>query len=323
MSQENSTPSEAASVEDSQKVHFSVMLNESIDGLNIKKDGFYIDGTFGRGGHSRAILERLGEKGHLLAIDQDPQAIEYANATIKNPSFEIQHGSFEQVVEFCNARGMNGKVDGFLLDLGVSSPQLDDAERGFSFMREGPLDMRMNPEVGLSAKEWIKQVDETTLASVLKNYGEERFAGRIARVIKEASELDQLNTTLDLAQLVQKISPKTEKNKHPATRTFQAIRIAVNRELDVLKNVLEAAVEILAPGGRLSVISFHSLEDRIVKRFFRDQSTIKDLFPDSPIQLEVIEPVLKRIGKPIFPSKEECKENGRSRSAVLRIAERI
>jgi len=323
MSQENSTPSEAASVEDSQKVHFSVMLNESIDGLNIKKDGFYIDGTFGRGGHSRAILERLGENGHLLAIDQDPQAIEYANATIKNPSFEIQHGSFEQVVEFCKARGINGKVDGFLLDLGVSSPQLDEAERGFSFMREGPLDMRMNPDVGLSAKEWIKKVDEATLVSVLKNYGEERFAGRIARVIKEASELDQLNTTLDLAQVVQKISPKTEKNKHPATRTFQAIRIAVNRELDVLKNVLEAAVEILAPGGRLSVISFHSLEDRIVKRFIRDQSTIKDLFPDSPIQLEVIEPVLKRIGKPIFPSKAECQENGRSRSAVLRIAERI
>jgi len=323
MSQENPTPSEAASVEDSQKVHFSVMLNESIDGLNIKEDGYYIDGTFGRGGHSRAILERLGENGHLLAIDQDPQAIEYANATIKNPSFEIQHGSFEQVVEFCKARGINGKVDGFLLDLGVSSPQLDEAERGFSFMREGPLDMRMNPDVGLSAKEWIKKVDEATLVSVLKNYGEERFAGRIARVIKEASELDQLNTTLDLAQVVQKISPKTEKNKHPATRTFQAIRIAVNRELDVLKNVLEAAVEILAPGGRLSVISFHSLEDRIVKRFIRDQSTIKDLFPDSPIQLEVIEPVLKRIGKPIFPSKAECQENGRSRSAVLRIAERI
>jgi len=323
MSEKNTNPSEASSTEDSQKVHFSVMLNESIDGLNIKEDGFYIDGTFGRGGHSRTILERLGKEGHLMAIDQDPQAIEYANETIKDARFEIQYGSFEQVVEFCKARGLNGKVDGFLLDLGVSSPQLDDAERGFSFMRAGPLDMRMNPEEGLSAKEWIKQVDEATLIGVLKNYGEERFAGRIARVIKEASDLDQLNTTLDLAQVVQKVSPKTEKNKHPATRTFQAIRIAVNRELDVLKNVLEAAVEILAPGGRLSVISFHSLEDRIVKRFIRDQSTIKDLFPDSPILLEVVEPVLKRIGKPIFPSKEEIKENGRSRSAVLRIAERI
>lgn len=323
MSEKNKQSPEASSTENSQKVHFSVMLNESIDGLNIKEDGFYIDGTFGRGGHSRAILEQLGENGRLMAIDQDPQAIEYANEAIQDKRFEIQYGSFEQVVEFCKARGLNGKVDGFLLDLGVSSPQLDDATRGFSFMRAGPLDMRMNPEEGLSAKEWIKQVDETTLVSVLKNYGEERFAGRIARVIKEASDLDELHTTLDLAKIVQKVSPKTEKNKHPATRTFQAIRIAVNRELDVLKNVLEAAVEILAPGGRLSVISFHSLEDRIVKRFIRDQSTIKDLFPDSPILLEVVEPVLKRIGKPIFPSSEECRENGRSRSAVLRIAERI
>ena len=323
MSKDNTALLEQTAVDDSQKVHFSVMLKESIAGLNIKKDGFYIDGTFGRGGHSRAILEQLGENGHLMAIDQDPQAIEYANETIKDRRFDIQQGSFEQVVAFCKARGFNGKVDGFLLDLGVSSPQLDDAERGFSFMRTGPLDMRMNPEKGLSAKEWIRQVDETTLIGVLKNYGEERFAGRIARVIKEASDLDQLHTTLDLAQVVQKVSPKTEKNKHPATRTFQAIRIAVNRELDVLKNVLEAAVEILAPGGRLSVISFHSLEDRIVKRFIRDQSTIKDLFPDSPILLEVVEPVLKKIGKPVFPSREEVTENGRSRSAVLRIAERI
>ncbi len=319
MSQESTNPA----VEDSQKVHFSVMLKESLDGLNIKQDGYYIDGTFGRGGHSRAILERLGENGHLLAIDQDPQAIAYANETIQDPRFEIQYGSFEDVVEYCEARGLVGKIDGFLLDLGVSSPQLDDAERGFSFMRSGPLDMRMNPEEGLSAKEWLKQVDEDTLVKVLRQYGEERFAGRIARVIKEASANDELHTTLDLAELVKKVSPKTEKNKHPATRTFQAIRIAVNRELDVLKNVLEAAVEILAPGGRLSVISFHSLEDRIVKQFIRDQSTIKDLFPDSPIQLEVIEPVLKRMGKPIFPSDEECRVNPRSRSAVLRIAERL
>jgi len=318
-----SDKSNQALTEDSQQVHFSVMLGESLDGLNIKSDGYYIDGTFGRGGHSRAILERLGDGGHLMAIDQDPQAIEYANETIKDARFEIQYGSFEEVVQFCKDRGMVGKVDGFLLDLGVSSPQLDDAERGFSFMREGPLDMRMNPEVGLSAKEWLKKVDEKTLKLVLQNYGEERFSGRIAREVKEASDRDELHTTLDLAELVKRVSPKTEKNKHPATRTFQAIRIAVNRELDVLKNVLESAVEILAPGGRLSVISFHSLEDRIVKQFIRDQSTIKDLFPDSPIQLEVIEPVLKKIGKPIFPSDEECRVNGRSRSAVLRIAERL
>jgi len=308
---------------DSQETHFSVLLHESLEGLNIKPDGVYIDGTFGRGGHSQALLKRLGENGRLIGIDQDPEAIEYANTHIKDARFEIQYGSFEDVKSYCETRGLVGKVDGMLLDLGVSSPQLDDAERGFSFMREGPLDMRMNPEEGLSAKEWLKKVDEKTLKLVLQNYGEERFSGRIAREIKEASDRDELQTTLDLANLVKRVSPKTEKNKHPATRTFQAIRIAVNRELDVLKNVLESAVEVLAPGGRLSVISFHSLEDRIVKVFIRDQSKIKDLFPDSPIQLEVIEPVIKKVGKPIFPSKEECQQNSRSRSAVLRIAEKL
>ncbi len=307
----------------SQQIHFSVLLQESLEGLNIKQGGIYIDGTFGRGGHSGELLSRLGDEGRLLAIDQDPQAIVFAEQNFKDSRFEIQYGSFEEVKAYCEARDLVGKVDGVLLDLGVSSPQLDDAERGFSFMREGPLDMRMNPEAGLSAKEWLKQVDEKTLKLVLQNYGEERFSGRLAREIKEASNRDELQTTLDLANLVKRVSPKTEKNKHPATRTFQAIRIAVNRELDVLKNVLESAVEVLAPGGRLSIISFHSLEDRIVKVFIRDQSKIKDLFPDSPIQLEVIEPVIKKVGKPIFPSKEECQQNARSRSAVLRIAEKL
>jgi len=303
--------------------HYSVLLKESIDGLNIKPDGIYIDGTFGRGGHSGAILNELGPNGKLLAVDQDPEAIQYANEHIKDDRFEIQYGSFEDITAYCKARDLIGKVDGLLLDLGVSSPQLDDAERGFSFMREGPLDMRMNPEAGLSAKEWLEQVDEKTLKLVLQNYGEERFSGRIARVIKEEVAKGTLNTTLDLAELVKKASPKVDKNKHPATRTFQAIRIAVNRELDVLKNVLESAMEVLAPGGRLSVISFHSLEDRIVKVYIRDQSKIKDLFPDSPVLIEVVEPVLKKIGKPIFPSKEECQVNSRSRSAVLRLAEKI
>jgi len=268
-------------------------------------------------------LNELGEQGRLLAIDQDPEAIRYADANFDDPRFEIQHGSFEALQQYCEARDWVGKIDGILIDLGVSSPQLDEAERGFSFMRSGPLDMRMNPQTGLSAKEWLAQVDEKTLAQVLKQYGEERFSGRIARHIKEAVQEQKLQTTLDLAQVVTKASPKTEKHKHPATRTFQAIRIAVNRELDVLKTVLEASVAVLKTGGRLSVISFHSLEDRIVKQFIRDQSRIKDLFPDSPIQLEVIEPVIKKVGKPVFPSKEECQENPRSRSAVLRIAERI
>ena len=302
--------------------HYSVMLQESVVGLAVRPEGIYIDGTFGRGGHSRAILNQL-QSGRLLAVDQDLQAIHYAAAHFKEANFEIEHGSFEQLFEFCEKRGWTGQVDGILLDLGVSSPQLDDAERGFSFMRDGPLDMRMNTESGMTAQQWLAQVDEKTLAQVLKQYGEERFSGRISRVIKEAIAANQLHSTLDLAELVKKISPKTEKNKHPATRTFQAIRIAVNRELDALKNVLEAAVQVLAKGGRLSVISFHSLEDRIVKQFFRDQSKVRDLFPDSPVQLEVIEPVLKKVGKPIFPSEAECKENPRSRSAVLRIAERI
>ena len=303
--------------------HSSVLLKESTDGLNIKPNGTYIDGTFGRGGHSRFILDQLGPEGKLLAVDQDPEAIKFAHENFKDDRFEIQYGSFEGIVEYCEARGLVGKIDGLLLDLGVSSPQLDDAERGFSFMRDGPLDMRMNPEVGLSAKEWLEEVDEKTLKLVLQNYGEERFSGRIARVIKEEAAKGTLNTTLDLAELVKQNSPKIDKNKHPATRTFQAIRIAVNRELDVLKNVLEAAMTVLAPDGRLSVISFHSLEDRIVKVYIRDQSKIKDLFPESPVLIEVVEPVLRKVGKPIFPSKEELQVNKRSRSAVLRIAEKI
>ncbi len=306
----------------SQKIHFSVLLKESIQGLGIKPSGIYIDCTFGRGGHSQKILEQL-TTGTLLAIDQDPLAIEYANKNFTQSNFSIEHGSFEQLVEFCEKRGWIGKVDGILIDLGVSSPQLDDAERGFSFMRTGPLDMRMNPSEGLSAKEWLEQVDEKILSQVLRQYGEEKFSGRIARHIKEAMAEGLIETTLDLAELVKKASPKVDRNKHPATRTFQAIRIAVNKELDVLKTVLESSVEVLALGGRLSAISFHSLEDRIVKRFIRDQSTIRDLFPDSPVLLEVSEPVLKKIGKPVFPSQEESEENSRSRSAVLRIAERI
>lgn len=303
--------------------HDSVLLQESVEGLSVQSEGIYIDGTFGRGGHSRQILKQLGEQGRLLAIDQDPTAIEYAQQHFQDPRFEIQYGSFAGIVAYCQARNLVGRINGVLLDLGVSSPQLDDASRGFSFMREGPLDMRMNPETGLSAKEWLEQVDEQTLKKVLSQYGEERYAGRIAREIKEAMTEGKLQTTLDLAKLVKRVSPKTEKRKHPATRTFQAIRIAVNGELDALHQVLEGAVEVLAPGGRLSVISFHSLEDRIVKQFMRDKSQYIDLFPESPVPVAGIEPVLKRVGNPIFPSKEEQKQNPRARSAVLRVAEKL
>lgn len=306
-----------------QTSHYPVMLQEAVAGLVVSDDGIYIDCTFGRGGHSRMVLSQLSQNGHLLAIDQDPEAVVFAKQHFVEPQFEMQQGSFEALESYCASRNWVGKVDGILIDLGVSSPQLDEAERGFSFMRSGPLDMRMNPQSGLSAKEWLIQTDEKVLAQVLRQYGEEKFSGRIARHIKEALAEGALNTTLDLANVVKKASPKTEKNKHPATRTFQAIRIAVNRELDVLKTVLEASVRVLKPGGRLSVISFHSLEDRIVKQFIRDQSRIKDLFPDSPIELEVVKPVLKKIGKPIFPSAKECEENPRSRSAVLRVAERL
>ncbi|MBN2646189.1 MAG: 16S rRNA (cytosine(1402)-N(4))-methyltransferase RsmH [Thiotrichales bacterium] len=307
----------------SDNAHFSVLLSESLCALNIKPDGVYIDGTFGRGGHSSEILKQLGPNGRLLAIDQDPEAVAYAQTHFVDPRFEMIYGSFEHLDDYCQARGLSGKIDGLLLDLGVSSPQLDQAERGFSFMRNGPLDMRMNPNQGLSAREWLVQVDEKTLKLVLQNYGEERFSGRIARVIKEATAAGALDTTKQLADLVERASPKKDKHKHPATRTFQAIRIAVNRELEVLKNVLEAALTVLAPEGRLAVISFHSLEDRIVKVFMRDQSMIRDLFPDSPVQIEVIEPLLQRIGKPIFPSEQECELNARSRSAVLRVAQRL
>ncbi|PLA75138.1 16S rRNA (cytosine(1402)-N(4))-methyltransferase [Hydrogenovibrio sp. SC-1] len=306
-----------------QTSHYPVMLQEAVSGLSISDKGVYIDCTFGRGGHSQLILSQLSKNGRLLAIDQDPEAVAFAKEYFLADQFEIQQGSFEALESYCQSRNWLGQVDGILIDLGVSSPQLDEAERGFSFMRSGPLDMRMNPQSGLSAKEWLVQTDEKTLAKVLRQYGEEKFSGRIARHIKEALAEGILNTTLDLAAVVKKASPKTEKHKHPATRTFQAIRIAVNRELDVLKTVLEASVRVLKPGGRLSVISFHSLEDRIVKQFIRDQSRIKDLFPDSPIELEVVKPVLKKVGKPIFPSAKECEENPRSRSAVLRVAERL
>lgn len=303
--------------------HYSVLLAESIDGLNIKPNGIYIDATFGRGGHSRAILQALSSQGRLIAIDQDPQAVAYAREQLTDARFEIVHASFADLYQIAQARDLVGRVDGVLLDLGVSSPQLDEAERGFSFMREGPLDMRMNPQQGQSAKQWLQEVDEKTLASVLKNYGEERFAYKIARAVSHDARLGLVQTTRDLAELISRVAPSKERHKHPATRSFQAIRIHINRELEALQSVLEASLQVLAPQGRLSVISFHSLEDRIVKHFMRDQSRVKDLFPGLPMMLASEAPLLKRVGKPVFPSEQECELNIRSRSAVLRVAERL
>ncbi|QQF77381.1 16S rRNA (cytosine(1402)-N(4))-methyltransferase RsmH [Histophilus somni] len=310
--------------------HFTVLLREAVDGLAIKPNGIYVDGTFGRGGHSRLILSKLVEQGRLIAIDRDPQAIQVAQ-NIQDPRFRIVHDSFSAIPDICEKLGLTGKIDGILLDLGVSSPQLDNAERGFSFMKDGPLDMRMDTTQGLSATEWLRQVSEQDLAWVLKTFGEERFAKRIAQAIigynKSAvqSGAEPLNRTLQLAELIAQSVPFKDKYKHPATRSFQAIRIFINSELDELEKVLNGALNVLAPQGRLSIISFHSLEDRMVKHFIRKQSKGDDLPKGLPLREEQIQhnQKLKPVGKAIMPTEQEMAANVRSRSAVLRIAERI
>ncbi len=310
--------------------HITVLLHEAVDGLALKEDGIYIDATFGRGGHSRLILSKLSANGRLIAIDRDPRAITEAQK-IQDPRFHIEHNSFSAIAEICEKLGLTGKIDGILLDLGVSSPQLDDAERGFSFMKDGPLDMRMDTTKGLSAAQWLQQVSEQDLAWVLKTFGEERFAKRIAQAIvnynKSAVEKNSeiLNRTLQLAELIAQSVPFKDKHKHPATRSFQAIRIYINSELEELESLLQSALTVLAPKGRLSVISFHSLEDRMVKHFMRKQSKGEDIPKGLPLREDQIErrQTLKTIGKAIQPSDEEIAFNPRSRSAVLRIAERI
>ncbi|MFU2058222.1 16S rRNA (cytosine(1402)-N(4))-methyltransferase RsmH [Avibacterium volantium] len=310
--------------------HFTVLLNEAVDALALKEKGIYIDGTFGRGGHSRLILSRLSQDGRLIAIDRDPRAIAAA-AQIQDPRFQIEHNSFSAIPEICEKLGLVGKIDGILLDLGVSSPQLDEAERGFSFMKDGPLDMRMDTTQGLSAAEWLQQVSEQDLAWVLKTFGEERFAKRIAQAIvnynKNARQngTEPLNRTLQLAELIAQSVPFKDKHKHPATRSFQAIRIFINAELEELERVLQGALQVLAPQGRLSIISFHSLEDRMVKHFMRKQSKGESLPKGLPLREDQIQrsQTLKTIGKAIMPSEQEIAQNARSRSAVLRIAERV
>lgn len=305
-------------------IHTTVLLDEAVNALNIKQDGIYIDGTFGRGGHSRLILSQLGEQGKLYAIDRDPQAIAAA-AAIDDPRFNIIHGPFSALADYVEARGLTGKISGILLDLGVSSPQLDDAERGFSFMRDGPLDMRMDPTRGLSAAEWLLQAEENDIAFVLKTYGEERFAKRIARAIVERNRLQPMTRTKELAEVIAAATPIKDKFKHPATRSFQAIRIWVNSELEEIELALKGALVALAPGGRLSIISFHSLEDRLVKRFMREQSR----GPQVPAGLPMTEAQLQKLGGrqlkalgKMMPGEAEVAENPRARSSVLRIAER-
>lgn len=304
--------------------HTPVLLNEVLQGLNIRPGGCYVDCTFGRGGHSRAILQRLDARGRLFAIDRDPEAVQKVDAEISTDNrFRLIHGSFTMLKEVAVKNNMMRHVDGILFDLGVSSPQLDDATRGFSFRLDGRLDMRMDNTSGMTAAEWLMNAREPEIAKVLREYGEERFARRIARAIVKARAENRIETTHQLADLVSAAVPIREKDKHPATRTFQAIRIFINRELDEIRAALTQTLEVLADGGRLAVISFHSLEDRIVKRFMREQSRGDEFPPDLPVPHALLKPKLKIIGKAIHPSASEIDNNPRARSAVLRIAERV
>lgn len=306
--------------------HLSVMLAEALHHLAIKPNGVYIDGTFGRGGHSGAILEKLGQDGRLIAFDRDLSAIESEKAKelTKDTRFKLVHTPFSEMEKVVTSFNLNEKIDGILLDLGVSSPQLDDETRGFSFMNNGALDMRMDTTRGQSAAKWLAKVDEKTLVQVLFNYGEERFARKIAKAIITTRLTQSIETTHQLAKLIEEAIPFREKHKHPATRSFQAIRIAVNNELGELESVLKQSIKLLNSKGRLVVISFHSLEDRIVKRFMRDESGIKQNVGKLPIKEADIEKgILNVLSKAIKPTTEEISQNSRSRSAVLRVAERV
>jgi 16S rRNA (cytosine1402-N4)-methyltransferase len=304
--------------------HQPVLLAEVLDGLHIRSDGIYVDGTFGRGGHAGAILAELGPKGRLLAMDRDPEAVQSAARRFGgDPRFEIQQGTFTMLSHLVTQRQIIGQVNGMLLDLGVSSPQLDDPRRGFSFSDDGPLDMRMDPGADISAAQWLAKAGEHEISEVLFTFGEERYARRIARAIVGARDEAPLCTTRQLAELVAASIPVREPHKHPATRSFQAIRIFINRELEELQSVLEQVPDILARQGRLAVISFHSLEDRIVKRFIRHEHRGEQPPPGMPVTGTEHTARLRPVGKAIRPGREEIASNPRARSAVLRIAERL
>lgn len=305
--------------------HLPVMLTEVLMGLNIKPNGIYLDATFGRGGHSRAILSALGPEGRLFALDQDLEAIEHAQKFFaQDPRFSIVHGSFGELDYWIKQMGIHGKINGILMDIGVSSPQLDDAERGFSFSKNGPLDMRMNTTTGITAAEYVNTATSEDMAKVFFEYGEEKFSKKIASAIVQARMEKPFVTTFDLANVVANAQPRKDPFKHPATRVFQALRIEVNRELEVLKEALAAAEDALAKHGRLLVISFHSLEDRIVKQFLNNAEKGPEYPPYLPIPSHLIhQPKMIRKGKAIKPSEEEIARNPRARSAILRIGEKI
>jgi len=305
--------------------HQPVLHREVIDGLRIKPDGRYIDGTYGRGGHARSILAQLGENGRLVVMDRDPEAIAAARSALGADSrVTIIHDDYANMREQIGELDLLEKIDGILLDLGVSSPQLDDARRGFSFLHNGPLDMRMNPHSGLSAAQWLARADEAEIARVLWQYGEERHSRRIAREIVQTRSSRPIEDTATLAKLISDLLPRSKNNKHPATKSFQAIRIHLNQELAQIQSLMESIFDILRLGGRLLVISFHSLEDRLVKRFFKTQSSppriprglpLRDSEIPSDIRLHIV-------SKAIKAGAEEIAANPRARSAVLRIVER-
>lgn len=305
--------------------HESVLLSETIEHLSIQPGGVYVDATFGRGGHAQAILNQLGPTGRLLAMDKDPDAVAYACQHFSGDKrFVMQHGTFAHLAAFVTRQNLLGKVDGVLLDLGVSSPQVDDPERGFSFMRTGKLDMRMDYSQGVDAAQWIAKIAEQDLANVLWRYGEERFSRRVAKAIVMARQQEPILTTQQLAEIIAKAIPVwPKKGKHPATRCFQAIRIAVNQELDDLEQGLQQSLSVLKVGGRLAVISFHSLEDRIVKHFMQQQERGDELPAGLPVKHHTIQVRFKRHGRAIKPSAQEIAVNSRARSAVLRIGEKL
>lgn len=304
--------------------HTPVLLEEVLVALDVRIGGCYLDATFGRGGHTAAILERAGRQGRVIAIDRDPQAIRAGRERFGSDArLTLVNGPFSQMGSIVNDMGLSGGVDGVLLDLGVSSPQLDDAARGFSFTQDGPLDMRMNNAAGRTAADWLARVPEPDLARVIRDFGEERFAKRVARAIVERRQQAPITRTAELAEIVAGAVRTREPGKHPATRTFQAIRIQINAELDEIAAALDATLDALRPQGRLAVISFHSLEDTQVKRFMQRHSQEDPIFaglPEVPVHAR---PKLRRIGRAIHASAAEVQRNPRARSAILRVAERI
>ncbi len=301
--------------------HVSVLLEGAVDALKLRPDGVYVDATFGRGGHSRLILSRLGAGGRLLALDRDPAAVASAR-TWRDDRFEVAHMPFSRLAEALRERGIDA-VDGVLFDLGVSSPQLDEAARGFSFRHDAALDMRMDTSAGMTAADWLNQAPEEEIARVVRDYGEERFARQVARAVVAERARAPLTSTRQLAVLVAGAVRTRERGQDPATRTFQAVRIFINGELEEIEAALPRAVDCLRPGGRLVVISFHSLEDRMVKRFMRGEAEGEKLPPEIPVTADRLRPGrLTLIGRAVRPDADECARNPRARSAVMRVAER-